>query len=110
MTAEELCGALGAEFVAGGTGARREPAGCYIGDLPSLAMSRIGEGNVWLTTWTNVNAIAVCVLTGAACVLLCDGKMPDAHCARKADEEGVPVLVSELSAYELAGRLSRLGI
>lgn len=110
MTAEELCGALGAKFVAGAAGAVCELSGCYIGDLPSLAMSRIDEGNVWLATWTNVNAIAVCVLTGASCVLLCDGKMPDAQCSKKADEEGIPILVSKLSAYELAGILSRLGI
>lgn len=110
MTVEELCSAVGAEFIAGKDGALRKISGCYTGDLLSLAMSRIGEGNAWITVQTNVNVIAVCVLTGAACVFLCDGRKPDGICARKADEEGIPILVSALSAYELAGRLSAMGI
>lgn len=110
MTVEELCSAVGAEFAAGKGGASRKITGCYTGDLLSLAMSRIDEGNVWITVQTNVNVIAVCVLTGAACVLLCDGRKPDKICAGKADEEGISILVSTLSAYELAGRLSAMDI
>ena len=40
----------------------REISGCYVSDLLSLAMGRVGEGNVWITVQTNVNIAAIAFL------------------------------------------------
>ncbi len=101
---------LGLEIAAGANGMEKEVCGCYIGDLLSLAMSRVQESNVWITIQTNVNIVAVSVLTEGACVILCDGQKPDDAAKSKADLEDIPLLTSEKSAYELASLLAGLGV
>lgn len=110
MTVKDLCGSLKLTLAAGGGGMDKEVSGCYIGDLLSLAMSRVQESNVWITIQTNINIVAVSVLTEAACVILCDGQKPDEAAVKKADAEDIPLLTSESSAYELACKLAELGI
>lgn len=102
MKVKELAEKIGLDIVAGKDGAEKEIAGCYIGDLMSLAMARVEEGNVWITIQTNINVVAVAALKEAGCVILADGCVPDENASQKADEEDIPVLVSEKSAYELA--------
>ena len=110
MTVKELSEKLSLEVCAGEGGLDREVSGCYIGDLLSLAMSRVQESNVWLTIQTNINIVAVSVLTEGACVVLCDGQTPDEAAAKKADFEEIPILSSEKTAYELACKLCALGV
>ena len=108
MNVTELAKSLGATVVCGDV--ERTVSGCYIGDLLSLAMSRVQKDYVWITIQTNINVAAVATLTEAGCVLLCDGCSPDENMAKKADAEGIAILRSGLSAYELAKKLSELGI
>lgn len=106
----ELAERLGLKVTAGSNGLENEICGCYIGDLLSLAMARVEKGYVWITIQTNINIIAVASLGEAACIILPDGLLPDEHASNKADLEGIPVLSSEKSAYELAAALSECGI
>ena len=108
MNVAELAKHLGARVVCGDE--THAVSGCYIGDLLSLAMSRVQKDYVWITIQTNINVAAVASLTEAGCVLLCDGFSPDENMAKKADVEGIAVLCSESSAYDLAKKLSELGI
>lgn len=110
MKIKELAELIGAEIAAGNGGLDKEVSGCYIGDLMSLAMSKLSEDNVWITIQTNVNIVAISVLCESACVILCDGQKPDATACEKADIENVPLLLSEQGAYEIASQLSKLGI
>ncbi len=87
-----------------------EVSGCYIGDLMSLAMARLEEGNVWITIQTNLNVVAVAALKEAGCVILADGAMPDEDAKAKAESEEIPILVSEKSAYTLAKELGALSV
>ena len=110
MKVAELAEKLDLKAAAGASGMDREVSGCYIGDLMSLAMARLEENNVWITIQTNVNVVAVSVLTEAGCIILADGVTPDAGAAEKAELEGIPILTSEKSAYELAKQLGELKI
>lgn len=87
-----------------------EITGCHIGDLLSLVMSRANEGDVWLTVQINVNVAAVSVLTGAACIVIVEGLMPDDDLLKKAKEQNVNLLKSEKSAYEIAKILANAGV
>lgn len=106
MNVSELSEKLGCEIVCGANGADNELKGCYIGDLLSLAMSKVQKGNVWITIQSNINIAAVATLTEAGCIIICDGFMPDDNTKKKADAEDIPILSSEKSAYELAGILT----
>lgn len=78
----------------------REISGCYIGDLLSWVMGRAEEGDCWITIMSNVNTIAVATLTGVACVILAEGVALDADALKKAEENGINVLSSSVSAFE----------
>ncbi len=110
MTVSDLADKLGLVVEAGEGGLDKEANGCYIGDLLSLAMSRVQAENVWITIQTNVNIVAVAVLTEAGCVVLCDGQKPDDAAKAKADSSDVPILTTPESAYEIAKKLAELGI
>ena len=85
----------------------KEITGCYIGDLLSWAMSRIKTGDVWLTVMGNVNAIAVAVLSDAACIILTDAAALD-EAKEKAQQQGITVFSSNSNSYQVAVQLSRL--
>lgn len=110
MKVSELAKALNCKIACGAQGGEREVSGCYIGDLLSLAMSKVQKDNVWITIQSNINIVAVASLTEAGCILLCDGFEPDENTANKAEVEEIPILVSERSAYELARMLLECGI
>ncbi len=110
MTVSELAKALDCRVACGAGGLGRPVAGCYIGDLLSLAMGRVQKGNVWITIQTNINTAAVASLTEAGCILLCDGFSPDENTAKKAEQEDIPILCADKDAYSLAVTLAGLGI
>lgn len=85
-------------------------AGCYIGDLLSNVMAHAREGEVWLTVQTHQNVIAVAVLLNLAGVVILEGYKPREDTIKKADQEGVPLFSTGLSAFELAGLLYSQGI
>lgn len=95
---------------AGESGLEREVEGCYIGDLMSLAMTGVDEGMVWVTIQTNINVAAVASLSDAACVIIADSAIPDEATVTKANELGLPLLTTEMTAYETAKALASLGI
>ncbi len=110
MKVAELIEKLNLKVCAGQSGAENEISGCYIGDLMSLAMTGVQENNVWITIQTNINVVAVSALSGAGCVILADGFMLDENAVHKAESEEMPILSSEMTAYELAKALGELGV
>lgn len=110
MKVREIQVVLKMELVGGNKGLDREVLGGYCGDLLSDVMANAPQGSVWLTIQSHQNVIAVAVLRELAAVVLANGRRPDEDTRKKAEEEGIPLLVSPLSSYELAGRLRELGI
>lgn len=108
MTVQMLSEALECRIYAGEQGMDKEIDGCYICDLLSYAMSHAAKGNVWITVQTNINVIAVAVLTEVACVILPEGLAPDEIAKAKAEEEGIPVLSTKRTAYEIVTQLNRM--
>lgn len=80
--------------------------GAYIGDLLSWIMGRAESGNVWITIMSNINTVAVATLADVSCILLAEGVRPDREVLDVANEKGVNVLSTELSAYEAAIKIS----
>ena len=86
----------------------RDVTGCYIGDLLSHVMGRATEGDAWITIMNNINIVAVASLTEAACIIIAEGISADENIIQKADGEGIIILKSDLTAYELAVKISEL--
>ncbi len=84
--------------------------GVYICDLLSNVMAHGQAGNLWITIQTHQNVLAVASLLNFSAILLPEGLSPERDVLEKAREEGVVILQSSLSAFELAGRLYELGL
>lgn len=89
---------------------QRNISGCYIGDLLSLAMSKIQKDDAWVTIQSNINIVAVASLMEAGCIIICDGFYPDDGVIQRADIQEVTILRTELSAYETAKILANYEI
>ena len=86
----------------------REIAGAYVGDLLSWVMGRANADNAWVTIMSNINVIAVATLTDVSCVIFAEGVNPDSELISLAEEKGVNLLATPLSAYDCAKRLGAL--
>lgn len=107
MTVEEYARKTGLEVLAM-PAPGREVTGGYCGDLLSFVMGRAQAGDAWMTIMSNINVPAVAVLSGVACVVLCENVAVDAAVVNKAKEEGVNLLRAEKTVFEMAAGLSRL--
>lgn len=86
----------------------RDVKGCYIGDLLSHVMGKAQEGDAWITIMNNINIVAVASLTESACIILSEDVSADEKVIEKADDEGIVILKSELTAYQLAVEISKM--
>ena len=107
MKVNEIIERLSAEVLTEGD-LTREVEGCYSGDLLSWVMSKAKDGDIWLTVMGNINAVAVAVLCDCACIILTDKAALDDEAKLKAEMQGVTILRSEKSAYELSVEISKL--
>ncbi len=79
-------------------------------DLLSFVMAKGKEGTAWITVQTHLNVIAVASLHEFSCVIVAESAAVEQDTLERAQEEGIPVLQSALSEYELSGRLYALGV
>lgn len=77
-------------------------------DLLSIAMGRAPAGCAWVTVMGNMNTLAVATLTEAACVILAEGAALDAVAVKKAVEQEITVLSTDLPIFEAALRVHQL--
>ena len=108
MTVKELAGRVGLEFVTDANSETKDVKGCYIGDLLSWVMGRAQSMNAWITIMNNVNIVAVAALADVSCIILAEGVSVSDEVKEKAKTQGVTILASEKTAYELAAEISEI--
>ena len=91
-----------------GANPEREITVPYCCDLLSIAMGRMPAGAAWVTVMGNVNTLAVAALADAACIILAEGSRLDDPACKKAQEQGITVLLSELPIFEAALAVYRM--
>jgi len=110
MKVRDIQSAFNLELAAGGKGLDRDVTEGYCGDLLSDVIANARSGSIWLTIQSHRNILAVAVLKDLAAIVLVNGRKPDDDTRAKADEEGMPILLSSISSYQLAGKLFNAGI
>jgi hypothetical protein len=80
----------------------------YVSDLLSDVMGNAKEGSVWITIMNHLNVIAVASLAGLSLVVFSKSIIPEKMVIDKANEEGICLISSSLSTFELAGRFYNL--
>lgn len=76
----------------------------YCCDLLSVAMSKVPENAAWVTVMSNLNTLAVASLTEAGCVVLAEGVAAEESLVKKAQEQGITLLATELPVFDAALR------
>lgn len=105
MTVKQLVEKLELKVLAGADGLDRKVQGCYICDLLSWVMSRGDKDNVWITVQTNINIIAVALMTEISCIIIPEDIEVDSQTIGKAQQENIPLLSSNLSSFQLVKKM-----
>ncbi|MBM7581938.1 serine kinase of HPr protein (carbohydrate metabolism regulator) [Caldicoprobacter guelmensis] len=110
MKVSQMVEALCLKVLAGEKFLEREVSSGYCCDLLSRVMAKGEKGMAWITVQTHMNVVAVAALIEMACVIIPEGIEVERKVLDKAEEEGVIVLSSNLTAFELVGKLYQMGI
>jgi serine kinase of HPr protein (carbohydrate metabolism regulator) len=108
MRVRDLSDKLQLNLLAGEDGLDNEVTGGYCGDLLSWVMGRAKSGDAWITVMGNLNAVAVAVLADCACIILSENASLDDDAIVRANRQGVPVLKSDMTQFELCVRVNEL--
>lgn len=108
MTVQELVNSGLFQLVNLGDEPEREITTPFCCDLLSIAMSKAPSGCAWVTVMGNMNTLAVATLTEAGCVILAEGAALDGAAARKAVDQGITVMATELPIFEAALKVREL--
>lgn len=110
MTVRAVADRLGLQVAAASGRLDNVITGGYASDLLSCVMAGAQAGNVWVTLQAHMNVVAVAALLDLACVIITDGAQMDEAALARADEKGIPTLLTEQSTYTVVTRLAALGI
>lgn len=105
MRISDIVKLLELKVVSGDSGLSNEITGGYVSDLLSDVIGNAREGQLWITLQTHQNIIAVSSLKDLAGVIIVKNSDPDEDTIEKSNSEGIPVLVTSLDTFNIAGRL-----
>ncbi|MBN1482954.1 serine kinase [candidate division KSB1 bacterium] len=110
MLLKDIVEALQLTVFSGKTNLEKEVTGGIISDMLSDVMAQAKKGALWVTNQTHENVLAIVFFKSLAGVILPGGLQLDEQAAAKAIEKNLPVLQTELSAFQVVGKLYDLGI
>jgi hypothetical protein len=102
---ESIVKALNLKIRSGEDNLKTEIQGGYTGDLLSDVMGNSKEGDIWITRQVHQNIVAVASLKEHAGIILVQDSEPAKDTLEKAIKEGIPIMISDLSAFEVTGRI-----
>lgn len=105
MKVSELIEKFQLNVFSGKSGLENEISGAYVSDLLSDVMGFSHENQVWITLQSHRNVIAIASLKDLAAVILVKGLQPDEDTLKHSEEEGIPLLGTEMETFEIAGKL-----
>lgn len=108
MKVTDIVVKLGLTVYSGHEGLGREISGGYVSDLLSDVMGHAMAGAAWITIQTHRNVMAIASLRDLAAVIITSGEKPGDDTMAQSNEEAVPVLGTDMSTFELAGKLYSL--
>ena len=88
----------------------REISAGYCSDLLSDVIANAQKDNIWITLQTHVNIVAVANLQDLAGIILVNGRVPEEATLKKAKQENITLMLTELQTFEIVGKLYELGI
>ncbi len=101
MNVSEFSEKLGGRILTGESSCEKQINGVYCCDLLSWVMSHAAKGSAWITVHNHVNIVAVAALTELSCIIIPEGIEAEEATLKKAASEGVVIISTDLSTYEV---------
>ncbi|NTW77663.1 MAG: serine kinase [Syntrophaceae bacterium] len=108
MNIEEIIKALNLKVRSAEANLKKIVSGGYTGDLLSDVMANSREGDIWITRQVHQNIVAVASLKDHAGIILVNSCEPANDTLEKAARENIPIMISDLSAFELSAKVYNL--
>ncbi len=105
MKVSDIVNKLGLTVVSGEKGLDKEVKGAYVSDLLSDVMGNAEEGQIWITLQVHQNVMAIASLKDLAALILVKGFQANANTIEHSNDEQIPILSTNLSTYEITGKL-----
>ena len=86
----------------------KEVCGGYASDLLSDVLANAKKGYIWVTLQIHQNIVGVATLKELSGIILVNGREPEEETLKKAEVEDIPIMGTELPAFEIIGKLYRL--
>ncbi len=99
---------LGLEVKTADVDLTADVTGAYVSDLLSDVIANSREGELWITLQVHPNIIAVATLKDLSGIILVNNRQPEEETLKKAEQERIPLIITEWTAFQLAGRLYKL--
>ena len=74
-------------------------------DLLSDVLAHAKEDDLWVTLQGHPNIVAVASMKDLSGIVLVNGRTPEDETLRKANDEEIPILTTEMPSFKLAGKL-----
>ena len=110
MNAAEVAQRIGGTLVVGEGAAVKEVLGGYASDLLSDVMANSVRGDLWVTMQKHVNIVAVAALNELAGIVIVNGRTPEPAALARAREQGIPIICTDLPAFDVIGIMYGCGI
>ncbi len=108
MTVQNLIDSEVFRLVNAGEDPGREITVPFCCDLLSIAMGKAPAGCAWVTVMGNMNTLAVASLADAACIIMAEGAVLDDMAVKKAKEQEITVLETELPIFDAALKIYQM--
>ncbi len=108
MTTKEIVEKLGLKAL--NEYEEREITGVFVSDMISDVMAGAKSGNLWLTIQTHKSIVSAANLVDSSAIIISGGKEVPKETADLASKYMIAVLLSDLTTFELVGKLYKLGL
>ena len=82
----------------------------YVSDLLSDVLANSQDNDLWITLQIHPNIVAIASMKGLSGIVIINNREPEEETIKKAQEKGVPIMVSQMTAFEMSGKLYALGL
>jgi len=110
MKLKTIAEKMNMKVISGSSSLDREATGGYASDLMSDVIANSKEGDLWVTMQIHQNIVAVAQLKELSGIIIVHNRPVEAETLKKAKEAGLPIMVTELTAFEIVGKLYELGV
>ncbi len=108
MKLHEIVKELGLEIKSKVPNLDKEVYGGYASDLLSDVIANAKEDDIWVTLQIHQDIVGVATLKELIGIIIVNGREPEEETLKKAEVENIPIMGTELPAFEIIGKLYRL--